>query len=59
MAIMLAISIGNYTRIIAKENIRTVDFLAIFAIGALSGILLVDIIKSLREKKDDTKERSV
>ena len=55
IAIMLVVCIGNVIRIIGTENIRTVTFLSIFAVGALSGVLLMDIIRSQREKKDETK----
>ncbi len=44
-AVLLMLSIGNYFRIIGNENIRTVQFLSIFAIGALTAIL----IRELRE----------
>jgi len=40
IAILLAISISNFFRISpGAGNIRTVDFLSIFVIGALSGLL--------------------
>lgn len=47
--ILLVFSIGNYFRIISDGSIRTVEFLSIFAIGALAGVLATQIIK--REKK--------
>lgn len=50
-AILLVISIGNYLRIISNGSIRAVEFLSIFAIGALSGILITNIIKSIKENK--------
>lgn len=40
LAILLILSIGNYSRLSGSENIRTVQFLTIFAIGALSALLL-------------------
>jgi hypothetical protein len=49
-AILLVISIGNYSRIISDGCVRTVEFLSIFAIGALSGILLTQIIMAVRDK---------
>jgi hypothetical protein len=39
--ILLILSIGNYFRIISGGSIRTVEFLSIFAIGGLAGVLLV------------------
>lgn len=48
-AILLIISIGNYSLIISDGSIRTVELLSILAIGALAGILLTQILKK-REK---------
>ncbi len=50
VAVLLIISIGNYFRIISDGSVRTVEFLSIFAIGALSGILLTQIIAAVRDK---------
>ena len=44
-AVLLMASIGNYFRISAESNVRTVEFLSIFAIGALTGVLLTQIFK--------------
>jgi len=49
-AILLIASIGNYFRIISDGSIRTVEFLSIFAIGALAGVLLTQIIKMVNNK---------
>ena len=49
-AILLVISIGNYFRIISDGSVRTVEFLSIFAIGALVGVLLTQIIWQSRIK---------
>ena len=49
-AILLVISIGNYFRIISDGSVRTVEFLSIFAIGALAGILLTQVIMAVRDK---------
>lgn len=46
-AVFLVISIGNYFRIISDGSIRTVEFLSIFVIGVLSGVLLTEIVKTL------------
>ena len=40
LAVMLMISVGNYFRIVGNENVRTVQFLSIFVIGALTALLL-------------------
>lgn len=51
IAILLVMSIGNYFRMSSEAvNIRTVDFLSIFAIGALTG-LLVGILASPKFKE--------
>jgi hypothetical protein len=44
-AILLMIAIGNYYRIIFDGNIRTVEFISIFVIGTLTGVLLAQIFK--------------
>ena len=44
LTILLVISIGNFFRISSEAaNMRTVDFLSIFVIGALTGLLVVII----------------
>lgn len=40
IAALLAISISNYMFVIDKGNVRTVEFLSIFAMGALAGLLI-------------------
>jgi hypothetical protein len=49
-AILLVVSIGNYFRIISDGSIAAVEFLSIFAIGALAGVLLTQIIKKIKNK---------
>ena len=48
--VFLIVSIGNYFRIISDGSIRTVEFLSIFAIGVLAGVLLTQIIVKLKNK---------
>ncbi len=50
IAVLLIVSIGNYFRFISDGSIRNVEFLSIFAIGALSGILIFQIFKMLKNK---------
>jgi hypothetical protein len=45
VAILLVISIGTYSRIISDGSIRIVEFLSIFSIGVLAGVLLTQIFK--------------
>lgn len=40
---LLLASLGNYGRMAGTEDIRTVEFLSIFAIGALSALLIREI----------------
>ncbi|MEO8517422.1 MAG: hypothetical protein ABI426_11780 [Flavobacterium sp.] len=50
IAILLVLSIGNFTRIKGTENIRAIEFLSIFVIGAFSGILLTLLIAKFKNK---------
>ena len=52
IVIMLILSIGNYTRLVENDNIRTVQFLSIFAIGALIALLIRSIAESFRSKNE-------
>jgi hypothetical protein len=49
--ILLIISLGNYFKIISDGSIRTVEFISILAIGALTGILITQIIKAIKNNK--------
>ena len=51
IAILLLISIGNYFRIISDGSVRRVEFLSIFTIGVLAGVLLTQVINLLLDKK--------
>jgi hypothetical protein len=50
IAIMLIIAIGNYTRIIDHDTIRTVEFLSIFVIGALTSLLIREVATIIKIK---------
>ncbi len=43
LTILLLAALGNYGRMAGTEDIRTVEFLSIFAIGALSALLIREI----------------
>ncbi|CAC9976970.1 MULTISPECIES: hypothetical protein [Flavobacterium] len=47
--ILLIIASGNYFRSNSLSNIRNVDFLSIFAIGVLFGVLLVQIFQLIKK----------
>lgn len=49
-AVLLIISIGNYFRINSNGNVRAVEFISVWAIGALSGLLIFQIIKAIKER---------
>jgi xanthine/uracil permease len=51
LAVALIIGVGNYSRIADNENITTVQFLSIFAIGAISSLLLKEIIARFNKKR--------
>jgi membrane protein CcdC involved in cytochrome C biogenesis len=48
-AILLILALGNYFRSNPINNIRNVDFLSIFAIGVLFGVLLVQIFQATKK----------
>lgn len=48
-AIFLIITLGAYITIIYDGSVRTVELVSIFAIGALSGVLLTQIIKKAKQ----------
>ncbi len=50
---LLVIAIANYSLFITNENTRIVESLSSFAIGVLSGILILQIAKVIKEKKKD------
>lgn len=51
MAVMLIITISNYIMIEGNENIRLIQFLAIFVIGAFSALLLNELIALYKDRK--------
>ena len=50
-AVLFILSVGNFSRIEGNENIRTVQFLSIFAMGMLFGLLVKEIVESIRNKQ--------
>jgi hypothetical protein len=52
LAVLLIISIGNYTRILGTENIRLIQFISIFVIGALSALLLNEFVTLFKAKRE-------
>ena len=54
MLILLLLSMANFNRQAGNDNISTVQFLSIFAIGILAGLLLSELRLIFRNKKDDS-----
>jgi hypothetical protein len=52
--ILLLLSMANFNRQAGNENIKAVQFLSIFAIGILAGLLLSELRLMLRNKKDNS-----
>jgi hypothetical protein len=52
LTILLFAALGNYGRMNGTENIRTVEFLSIFAIGALSSLLVSEIFSKDNEDEE-------
>lgn len=50
ICVLLAISIGNYSRIEGTGHISTIEFIAILVIGALGGLLLREIAEMVKNK---------
>jgi hypothetical protein len=44
LAVMLMLTVVNFGRILGDASIRTVEFLSIFVMGALSSLLVHELI---------------
>lgn len=51
VAVMLMLSVVNYSRIKGSDEVRPVLFLSILAMGILTGALLMGLIEKFRQKK--------
>jgi hypothetical protein len=52
LAVLLMIAIGNYSRLSGGENIRTIQFLSIFVMGALSALLINEFFTLFTTKRE-------
>jgi hypothetical protein len=52
LSVLLIIAIGNYSRLSGSENIRTIQFLSIFVMGALSALLMKEFITLFKAKRE-------
>ena len=53
VAVMLMIATVNYSRISGIDSIRPIQFLGIFAIGLISGILLKLLIEAYKNRQSN------
>ncbi|MFM9908284.1 MAG: hypothetical protein ACKVOW_02985 [Chitinophagaceae bacterium] len=51
LAVMLLLSIVNFNRLSGNESIRAIQFLSIFIMGALAGLLLNEFIMLFKAKR--------
>lgn len=51
IAVLLMISVGNFARLTNNDNIRAIQFVSIFVIGALSALLLNEFFVIFKAKK--------
>lgn len=52
LAFILILTIGNYTRLTGNENIRLIQFLSIFLIGASTALLIKEFVHLLKQKNN-------
>jgi len=52
IAVILLITVINYSRLVGNENIRTIQFLYIFIIGALSALLINEFVVLFKAKRN-------
>ena len=51
IAVLLMLTIINFTRLTGNENIRTVQFILIFVMGALSALLINEFVVLFKAKR--------
>ncbi len=51
IAVLLMLTIVNFTRLTGNENIRAIQFISIFAIGALSSLLINEFVTLFKAKR--------
>lgn len=52
IAVLLMLSIGNLARLTGNENIRPIQFISIFVIGALSALLINEFVTLFKTKRE-------
>jgi len=53
LAVLFLLSVINFNRIQGNENIRTVQFLSIFAMGIIFGLLVREIVEAYKNKQQN------
>lgn len=51
IAVLLMLAIGNFTRLTENDNIRPIQFITIFVIGALSALLINEFVTLFKGKR--------
>ncbi len=51
IAVMLMVTIGNYTRLHGNENVRLIQFVLIFLIGGLTALLINEFVTLFKAKR--------
>ena len=51
IAVLLMLTVVNFTRLTGNENIRAIQFISIFAIGALSALLINEFVTLFKAKR--------
>jgi len=51
IAVLLLLSIGNYSRLSGNDNIRLIQFISILIIGALIGLLINEFVTLFKAKR--------
>ena len=52
IAVLLMISVVNYSRLAGNDNIRPIQFVSIFVIGVLSGLLINELVTLFKAKQE-------
>ncbi len=51
IAVILLLTVVNYSRITGNENIRTIQFLYIFVMGGLSALLINEFVVLFKARR--------
>ena len=51
ITVILLLSIGNFSRLTNNDNIRPIQFISIFVIGALTALLINEFVALFKAKR--------